>query len=335
MKQKPKEEKEMHCFHVKERFEMEKKIKIERFKENPLLIPNLNIHWMSLNVFNCGVIIGDDGVYRMLIRGAWLPGQMGSDLGLALSSDGIKWNPLMNPVLRSGFNKHCMVGIEDPRIVKWIDGYYYVITTVCNVDRGRVGIWKTVNFLDYEWVGIPFNQEDKDASIFPDPINGCVYLLHRKHPHIWISRTKDFTLKRGWQDSHVLSNKDDWYKSPVSGKVPDRIGIAGPPIKTPKGWLVITHIVHSEGENRFNRAYSLSFMVLELNDPTKIKYIHSDPILWPEKSYEIVGSVPIVCFSNAIVDPDPAGDKLYIYYGGADTVICGGTMYKKDLPMCY
>lgn len=310
-----------------------KALKIERFEENPLLVPNPNIHWMSLNVFNCGVIIGDDNIYRMLIRGAWLPGQMGSDLGLALSSDGIDWNPLVNPVLKSGANKHCLAGIEDPRIVKWIDGFYYILATVCTVDSGRVGIWKTKNFLDYEWVGIPFVQEDKDASIFPELIGGWAYLLHRKSPNIYLSRTRDITLKSGWQDSEILSHRHDWYKSPMTGNDPHKIGIAGPPIKTPKGWLVITHVVHSQGENRFDRAYSLSFMVLDLHNPAKMIYIHPDPILWPEKDYEVVGTVANVCFSNAVVDP--GGDELFIYYGGADTVICGGRLYKEDLPMCY
>jgi len=279
----------------------EKEIKIKRFEENPLLAPNQNIKWMSKNVFNCGVVIGDDDIYRMLIRGAWTNTQVGSDLGMALSSDGIKWNPLVEPVLRSGCNEHCLVGIEDPRIVKWIDNFYYIFATACNIDGGRVGIWKTKNFIDYEWVGIPFDKEDKDASIFPEPIDGWVYLLHRKTPHIWISRTRDLTLKTGWQDSQILSSKGDWHKSPMTGNTPAKIGIAGPPIKTPKGWLVITHVVHGKGvhdENRFNRAYSLGFMVLNLNNPTEIEYIHSASILWPEKDYEIVGSVPNVCFSK-------------------------------------
>jgi len=315
----------------------EEGIKIKRFKENPLLVPNENIKWMRQNVFNCGVIIGDDGIYRMLLRGAWTNMQVGSDIGLALSTDGIYWNPLVDPVLRSGFNKHCLVGIEDPRIVKWVDEFYYIFATACDINGGRIGIWKTKNFLDYEWVGIPFDQEDKDATIFPELINNWAYLLHRKAPHIWLSRTKDLTLKTGWQDSQILSRKNNWYKSPMTGNIPTKIGIAGPPIKTPKGWLVITHVLHGKGENRFNRAYSLGFMVLNLDNVAKVEYIHPSPILWPEKDYEIVGSVQNVCFSNAIVDPNPENDKgaLYIYYGGADTVICGGRLYKEDLPMCY
>ena len=285
---------------------------------------------MSQNIFNCGVVIGDDGIWRMLARGAWTTSTIKSDLGLALSTDGIKWNPLINPVLPNGFNKHCTAGIEDPRIVKWIDGFYYVIATACDSSGGRVGIWRTKNFFNYKWIGIPFDKEDKDASIFPESINGWAYLLHRHAPNIWISRTKDVSLKTGWGDSQILTNKDDWYPSPITKNAPTKIGIAGPPIKTPKGWLVITHVVHDKGENR---AYSLGFMVLNLNDPKKIEYIHHHPILWPEMDYEITGSVPKVCFSNAIVDP--GGNALYIYYGGADTVVCVGTLLKSKLPMCY
>ena len=313
---------------------IENKIKVERFEENPLIVPNKNIEWMSRNIFNPGVIIGDDGVFKMIVRGAWTKTQVGSDLGLALSPDGINWNLLIDPVLKSGSNKYCLAGVEDPRIVKWINGFYYVFTTVCN-KKSRIGIWKTKNFLDWEWVGIPFNREEKDSAIFPEPINGWVYLLHRKSPNLWLSRTRDLTLRTGWQDSQILSSKEDWYKSPKTGNAPVKIGIAGPPIKTPKGWLLVTHIVHGKGENRFNRVYSLGFMILSLDNPRKVKYIHPDPILWPEKYYEVIGSVPMVCFSNAIVDPQGDTGALYIYYGGADTVICGGRLYKKDLPMCY
>ena len=318
---------------------IEKEIEIKRFKENPLIAPNKNIKWMGQNVFNCGVIIGDDGIYKMLIRGAWTNTQVGSDLGLALSTNGVKWNPLMNPVLRSGFNEHCLVGVEDPRIVKWVDGFYYIFATACCIDGGRVGIWRTKNFFDYEWVGIPLDQEDKDASIFPEPIDGWAYLLHRKTPHIWISRTKDQTLKTGWQDSHVLIEKDQTYRHPDHGVLPDKIGIAGPPIRVPKGWLLIIHVVHrydpkiTKYSFLIYRSYSLSFIVLDLKDPTKVIYNHRRPILWPEERHEVIGTVPNVVFSCATIDP--GGDSLYIYWGGADTVICGGKLYKKDLPMCY
>ncbi len=311
---------------------MKKEILIERFKHNPLLQPDPNSSWMNRNVFNCGVII-NGGLFTMLFRAAWTKDQSMSDCGLALSSDGINWRALNDPVLRCGFNDHCVQGIEDPRIVEWIDGWKYVFATACSSAGGRVGVWRTKNFLEFEWVGIPFNQEDKDASIFSEPINNWVYLVHRKAPHIWISRTRDLTLRSNWQDSQILVEKNALYRSPNTGNFPDKIGIAGPPVKTPKGWLVIVHVVHGQGENIFNRVYSLGFMLLNLHNPLKVEYIHPYPILWPTEKCEIVGSVPVVCFSNAVVDP--GGDSLYIYWGGADTVVCGGKFSKERLPMCY
>jgi len=324
---------------------VKKEILVERFSENPLLTP-ADVGWVRKNypkkdwgVLNCGVIFDKKGShYKMLFRGG--AGAF-ADIGLAVSEDGVTWQAEEKPVLKHSdnnfWNGYCERGIEDPRIVEWIDEWYYIFATACSekdpVTRvaGRVGIWRTRNFLDWEWVGIPFDQEDKDASIFPEPINGWAYLIHRKAPHIWISRTRDMLLKTGWKDSQILSK--DWYKSPVTGNAPEKNGIAGPPIRTPKGWLVITHIVHGKGENRFNRVYSLSFMVLNLDNPTKIEYQHPAPILWPTEKYEMDGCVPVVCFSNATVDHQE--DFLEIFYGGADTVIAGGRLYKKDLPMCY
>ncbi len=309
-------------------------IRIERFENNPLLEPDQN-SWRNKNVFNCGVIIDDDGLYKMLFRAACTEDQSMSNCGLALSVDGIEWYVLDKPVLKCGFNDHCTKGVEDPRIVKWIDGYYYIFATVCSEAGGRVGIWKTRNFLEFEWIGIPFNQEDKDASIFPEPIGGFAYLIHRRAPHIWISRTQELSLKSGWQNSQILTRKEDWYLDPDTGNIPNKIGIAGPPIKTPKGWLLITHVVHrwdkkvTRYSHLLHRSYSLGFAVLDLEDPTKILYIHPEPILWPEERYEIVGAIPNVVFSCAVVDP--GRDSLYIYWGGADTVICGGRLMKKDL----
>ena len=140
-------------------------ITIKRFHDNPLLQPGDG--WMSKNVFNCGVILDDDGLYKMLFRASSEEDQDNSDIGLALSYEGTIWYRLDKPVLKCGVNDRCKLGIADPRIVRWVDGYKYIFATVSSASGGKIGIWRTLNFLEYEWVGIPFNQEDKDASIFP------------------------------------------------------------------------------------------------------------------------------------------------------------------------
>ena len=318
---------------------MKKRILIERFKNNPLIQPNSNNAWMSKNVFNCGVVIDDDGLYKMLFRGARTEDQSMSDIGLAISSEGTEWYVLDKPVLKHGFNDYCTQGIRDPRIVRWIDGWHYIFAVANASSKVNIGIWRTKNFFEFEWVGMPFKHEDNNASIFPEPIGDFAYLIHRKLPHIWISRTQDMSLKSRWQDSKILIDKDQFYLHPEHDVLPIKIGLAGPPIKTPKGWLIITHVVHrwdpriTKYSFLIYRSYSLGFAVLDLEDPTKVLYIHPEPILWPDERYEVAGTVPNVVFSCATVDT--GGDSLYIYWGGADTVICGGKLLKEDLPMCY
>lgn len=312
---------------------MEKEIKIERFENNPLLVPE-DVDWVmkqykrkEQGVLNCGVVFEKkDNRYKMLFRGG--AGAF-SDIGFAESEDGVNWQALKEkPVLKHSdnnfWNGYCKRGIEDPRIVKWIEDWYYIFATACSSIGRRVGIWKTTNFLDYQWVGIPFDIEDKDTCIIPEIINGWAYLIHRKAPHIWISRTQHTSLKSGWEDDQILLKVEDAYQSSL-GILPEKIGIAGPPIKLAHHWLTIIHAVHKEDQGGY---YSLGFILLDLEDPTKVNYVHPEPILWPEEEYECIGQVPRVCFSCATVDN---GNVIYIYWGGADTVICGGKLDKKDI----
>jgi predicted GH43/DUF377 family glycosyl hydrolase len=55
-----------------------------------------------------------------------------------------------------------------------------------------------------------------------------------------------------------------------------------------------------------------------LQEPTKILFRQSEPILEPELEWEINGYVPNVVFScgQAVID-----GKIHVYYGGADTAI--------------
>lgn len=56
--------------------------------------------------------------------------------------------------------------------------------------------------------------------------------------------------------------------------------------------------------------------------PHKILKRGREPILEPQEEYEIKGDVPNVVFTCGAVLKD---DKIYLYYGGADTVICVAT----------
>ena len=62
-------------------------------------------------------------------------------------------------------------------------------------------------------------------------------------------------------------------------------------------------------------------MLLDLTDPTKELYRSSAPILSPNAHYENDGKPGIVYACGAVV----RDGELYVYYGGADKVVCVAT----------
>ncbi|MEK7071064.1 MAG: glycosidase, partial [Patescibacteria group bacterium] len=99
-----------------------------------------------------------------------------------------------------------------------------------------------------------------------------------------------------------------------------RTGIGGPPIETEKGWLLFYHGVDH------NLTYRLGIMFLDLEDPRKIIYRSSEPILEPEEEYEKKGYINNVVYTCGAIEKD---GLYYVYYGAADRVIGLATVEKK------
>jgi len=216
-------------------------------------------------------------------------------------------------------------GCEDPRMVV-IDGCVYVTFNMFENWALRVGMisMDEKDFLAKNfgaWDGptiLSHGERDKNWVLFPEKINGQFAVLHSiigdDNNHVRIEFTDDLD---------TLSQKK--FLSPDPQKVPDEhvawhvhVRSAGPPpIKTDRGWLVLYH-AHSPGEG--NR-YKLGAMLLDLNDPTKILYRAAAPVLTPDERYENEGKPGIVYAGGAVV----RDGKLFVYYGGADKVVCVAT----------
>ncbi len=68
--------------------------------------------------------------------------------------------------------------------------------------------------------------------------------------------------------------------------------------------------------------------MLDLNDPTKILGRTDTPLLEPEMDYELYGDV------NNVVFPCGAAmikDEIFLYYGGADSVVGVAKMKVKGI----
>jgi len=145
----------------------------------------------------------------------------------------------------------------------------------------------------------------------PEEFYGTYVMYHRIPPHIWVAYSEDL---RHWYNSNiVLSPQYEWEHF--------KIGTGGAPIKTDYGWLVIYHAVDRK------MVYRLGYAIMAIDDPTNVIYRHPEPILEPEKEFETQGDVSNVVFTCGAV---LIRDTVFVYYGGADTVICVATEKLED-----
>jgi predicted GH43/DUF377 family glycosyl hydrolase len=294
-------------------------IKLERISREPILSPVPGSMWEAGAVYNCAVVYKDELihlVYRATdITSNGSKGEYINNLGYAVSSDGIIFNRLRDPILINDVEQESR-GPEDPRIVE-IDGTFHMMYTGFGgrfPGDYRISYATSENLIDWKRHGIVLDEENKDASLFPDKINRKFILLHRRPPDIWMSSSEDLKI---WGDHQILMKA-----KPGSNWENEKIGIAGPPIRMENSWLLIYHGVST------SHRYCLGIAELDLEDPTKVISRQVEPILEPILDWEINGHVPNVVFSCGQVILD---DTLYIYYGAADTVIGAATIPLSDI----
>ena len=145
--------------------------------------------------------------------------------------------------------------------------------------------------------------------IFPEKINGKFVVIHRVFPDVLIDFVDDLTFDNKFlTGQHKIPPRYDAWDS-------RKLGAGAPPIKTKDGWLLIYQAV----DDRDPGKYKIGAMLLDLNDPSKVLYRANNPILEPTEWYENEG------FKAGVTYPCGAvimNDKLMVYYGGADTVMC-------------
>ncbi len=285
-------------------------IKLQRLSDKPILEPKPHHNWEAAAVFNTAAFF-HNGLVHLIYRATDITsnGQQGkyiNSLGYAVSADGIHFNRLENPILVNDVPQE-LRGPEDPRIVE-MNGLFYMMYTGYggrfDADY-RISLATSQNLINWERQGVMLDEPNKDASLFPEKINGKYVMFHRRSPDIWIAYSDDLET---WTDHQRVMGpvKDsDWEST--------KIGLAGPPLKTPQGWLMIYHGVGGDP-----RKYSLGIALLDGNDPSQVIARQLEPILEPELDWEINGFVPNVVFSCGQI---VMGDRLIVYYGGADHVI--------------
>jgi beta-1,2-mannobiose phosphorylase / 1,2-beta-oligomannan phosphorylase len=235
-----------------------------------------------------------------------------SHLRIAWSDDGVHFKVDESPTLL-GHGPHETFGVEDCRVSQIGMEYYLTYTAVSQ--RGvAVGAIRTLDWKHYDRLGLILPPHNKDCAIFEHKVGESFYCLHRPSGvvglggnFIWIARSPDL-LHWGHHQCIAMTRHGGWDSV--------RVGAGASPIRTDKGWLELYHGADDQG------IYCLGLLLMDLRDPYNVLARSREPVMHPIADYEKKGFVGGVVFTNGhLID----GDKLTIYYGAADTVVCGAT----------
>ncbi|MFW5707395.1 MAG: glycoside hydrolase family 130 protein [Bacteroidota bacterium] len=241
-----------------------------------------------------------------------------SHLRLVSSHDGITFREEAGYPFIAGEGALEAFGIEDCRVTQMEDGYHLTYTKVSEVAVG-VGYMFTKDWKHFERRGMIFPPHNKDCAIFERKINGKYYALHRPSSpelggnYIWLAESPDL-LHWGNHQLIATTRKSMWDSA--------RVGAGAAPIETDQGWLEIYH--GANGEHR----YCLGALLLDKENPAKVLARSIEPIMEPVMDYEQTGFFGNVVFTNGhLVE----GDKITMYYGASDEVICGAELSIKEI----
>lgn len=309
------------------------KIKLKRYKSNPILQKIPEHGWEAKAVFNPAAVYEDRKIH--LVYRA-MSDDNTSTFGYAASKNGFEFGErLENPIYipREDFEKKSVPlgnsGCEDPRVTKIGDTFYMCYTVYDGKNPPRVALTsiKVSDFLSHRWnwakpiLTSPPGMDDKDAALFPKKIDNRYVLLHRIGADIWIDFVDDLSFpdreKGRWLGGRVLMSprQHRWDSK--------KIGIAAPPIETKYGWMLLYHGISKDGVY-----YRVKAALLDLKNPRKVLARTNGAILEPEADYEKEGEVRNVVFPcGAVVFKK----NLLVYYGGGDKVVGVASIEFKKL----
>ena len=309
---------------------------LKRHPKNPIIAPK--DFPGAEGVCNCGQTIYEGKTILLVSvfhRSGYYRGRRGATSHIAESSDGVHFTINPEPFIQVPDKepfKSLILNIIDTRITKIEDTYY--IIHPAGGSWGCVGLLgKTKDFKKYEYIEVIALPDNRVPCLFPQKIDGKYYRVDRPYRigpnglhdsgHLWISSSPDLIHWGCYRP--LLKLPPTGWAGGFSGER-KKIGPT-PPIKTDAGWLMITHGVD---QSCSGHRYRIGAILMDIDDPTKIKGMTKSYILSPEEPYELCGRVPNVVFPcGAIADYDK--DQIRLYYGAADTCIGLATGSLREL----
>ncbi|MFA7285675.1 MAG: hypothetical protein WC011_02415 [Candidatus Paceibacterota bacterium] len=317
-----------------------KGLRLNKAHVNPIIEPRL-YSWESKATFN-PTAFHDNGKIHLIYRA------VGEDdisvLGYASTFNGYKIEERLPYHIYKRFSQDIKSvfpleyssgggwsgGCEDPRITLVGDTLYMLYTAFDGWSSVRIGMTSIplADFKKHKWNNwtnpvliSPPGEINKNWVIFPEKINGKFAILHSFYPEILIDYFDSMDYFDG--NNFIKSNNvrpvdktrgwDSWFR-----------GVGPSPIRIKEGWLVLYHAMNHKNPDR----YKMGALILDANDPKKVLYRSSHPILEPEEHYENHGHKWGVVYSCGAVVKD---GRLFVYYGGADKFVCVASVELSEL----
>ena len=243
-----------------------------------------------------------------------------SHLACARSRDGASnWVIDDSPALAyDGTHPEEEWGLEDPRItfVEELDRWIVTYTAFGREGPG-VSLAETRDFRTFTRLGMIMSPEDKNAVLLPRRVDGDWVLLHRPTSvhgaDVWLSRSSDL---KSWRAPELVMGRREggWWDSA-------RIGIGPPPLETEHGWLVVYHGVRQTVAGGLYRA---GLALLDLERPATVLRRADEWILGPGPTTRSPATSRTSSSPCGLVRR-PEDDRLFLYYGAADTRIALAT----------
>ena len=321
-------------------------------------ISGQQVHWETLHTFNPAAAIAPDGSIAVLYRaeddaGSMMVGGHTSRLGLALSSDGLKFITQPAPVLYMDNDaqkpNEFPGGVEDPRIVQASDGTYVLTYTQWARDRQRysIGIATSKDLRHWTKYGPAFDAAEhgryrdllyKSAAILTELRHGRL-VAAKLHGSYWMYWGEgQIRLATSSDLIHWTPQLDPATGSPRvllaarAGHFDSGFPEAGPPPLLTRKGIVLLYNAKNANTGAVNSAsglagdpaiapgaYSVGEALFSAADPAKLLDRTEQPAFQPEKPFERTGQYTAgTTFAEGLV---PFQGRWFLYYGTADSFV--------------
>ncbi len=277
-----------------------------KYTGNPILDPRKE-GWQSRAIFNPAAWT-DGTTISLLYRtedAIQLPDRpFASHIGLATSTDGLRFQQTHDIVLTPTEPYEIPGGCEDPRLTR-IDKTFYLTYTAYDGKTARLAMATSSDLITWNKQGPLFPERGwtKSGAILSQPLEGK-YWMYFGDTSIWSAHSTDL-LHWTVIDEPVLSPRESLFDSKLVEPGP-------PPLLTPQGILFIYNSADHD------LRYATGWCIFDQENPRRVIMRSDHPFLEPETPEEIQGRVPNVVFAEGLVF---FNDRWFLYYGMADSYI--------------